>query len=90
MSNRRADPSLWDINPHAALLQDECYESDEDRRWEKFCADVARLLNLPHLDGDQATDGYSLDSAQGMFEGGCTAKECAIELRLDMRNHPTT
>lgn len=45
------------------------HPSDEDERWLKFCRD-AELLIGQGLDGDEATDGFSLDSAHDAFKAG--------------------
>jgi hypothetical protein len=80
---------LDEINPHAALLQSECYVSQSDRDWEAYLAEIARLLGVPDLDGDGDVDGYSIDQAADWFfypEQKLTAREAADEFKhqIDM------
>lgn len=41
-------------------------ESNEDRRWDNWVREAERLLGHD-LDGDEAINGYSLDSAYNAF-----------------------
>jgi hypothetical protein len=45
-----------------------------DRAWERFLAECERLLGLKtgSLDGNEAEDGWSLDSAHDAFKAGLT------------------
>lgn len=46
-----------------------------DRKWSCFVDDIERTLGLAKgaLDGDEAEDGYSLDSAHDAFRAGISA-----------------
>ena len=56
-------------------------DTPADRRWEKWCRDTALALGVPHLDGDGARDGYSLDAAFDFFKDGLSPKDAAEEFR---------
>lgn len=73
---------MTDLNehPHYMLLQSESYVSQEERRWLAWVAKVEAILGHP-LDGDQKTDGYSLDFANDAFADGLTPREYAEEVR---------
>ncbi len=75
---------LHDINPHLALWRSETYEHPEDIRWSRFCDDVAEALNVPHLDGDDDVEGYSIDAALSLFNEGLTVQEAAEEFAAIM------
>lgn len=47
-------------------------EADSERKWLRWCGEVERLSGLDSLDGDEAVDGYSLDSAYQWYVDGET------------------
>lgn len=53
---------IRETNPHAALLASESYESPSDRAWAAYVRKIEKKLGHS-IDGNQATDGYSLDYA---------------------------
>lgn len=69
--------SIEDLNPHLALWRSETRAPRTEQLWLNFCASLAAHLCVADLDGDQRTDGYSLDVAQELFQQGCTAAEAA-------------
>lgn len=73
-----------DINehPHFALLQSENYVSPRERAWLQWVKKVEGLLGHS-LDGDQDTDGYSLDYAHDAFSDGASAEEYADEVKAE-------
>jgi len=73
-------PDLDEMNPHLALAFSESYVSPRERKWEAWTAKVEKILGHD-LDGDQDTDGYSLDYAHDAFADGLTAEEYAAEVR---------
>ena len=71
---------LDELNPHRALWQSETYVSPQERAWEKWTKQVERLMGHS-LDGNQDTDGYSLDYALVLFEEDYTPAEAVTEFR---------
>ena len=69
-----------DLNDHpvAVFAAGENYVSDGERAWLRWVKNVEKLLGHS-LDGDQDTDGYSLDIAHDEFMNGLTPKEYAAE-----------
>jgi hypothetical protein len=55
-----------------------------DRAWERFLGECERLLGLEvgSLDGNEAEDGWSLDSAHDAFKAGLTPAEYVAARRL--------
>jgi hypothetical protein len=51
-----------EINPHLGLLRSESHVSDSERDWFRWLRKVEQKLGHS-IDGNQATDGYSLDYA---------------------------
>lgn len=57
-------------------------DNEGDRRWNRYCSDVEAALGIRSLDGDEAADGYSLDSAYDAFASGLvSAREYALGRR---------
>ncbi len=50
----------------------------EDQRWERWTKDVETRLGHD-LDGDQETEGYSIDHAFAFYTDGLTGEEAARE-----------
>lgn len=73
---------LNDINPHLALWKSET--ADVTSGWEKWVDEVAAILQLDSLDGDQDEDGYSLDAAHDYYEDGLTPVAAANEFLFTM------
>lgn len=71
-----------DLNDHpfAAFARGESYVSPSENRWLRWVKRVESLLGHD-LDGDQDSDGYSLDFAHASFEAGVTAENYVEELR---------
>ena len=76
--------NLDEINPHLALWHRETYVSPNERDWLAFCDDVQSKLNLADLDGDQETDGYSIDMVFDLFDSDETVEDAVIQLRAEM------
>lgn len=79
-------PSL-DDHPMAVFAAGESYESPGDRAWAKWVKKAERLLGHD-LDGNQDTEGYSLDSAYAAFEAGEAAKTYVDEVNADPKYVP--
>jgi hypothetical protein len=74
--------NLSEINPHLALWQSENYVSPTEARWYAWVRAVE--LKLGHsLDGNQQTDGYSLDYAHDAFADGVTVADYVAEVRAE-------
>lgn len=57
-------------------------ESDSSMRaWLQWLRAVQTLLGKPDLDGDDATEGHSLDTASAYFDAGKTPEEAAALFR---------
>jgi hypothetical protein len=69
-----------EINPHAALLASESYESPSDREWARWVRRAEKKLGHS-LDGNQATDGYSLDYAHDYFANMDTVEDYVADVR---------
>lgn len=52
-------------------------DTSSDRTWYRWIASAEKALGIADLDGDEAVDGYSLDSAYEAFEAGVTASAYA-------------
>lgn len=72
---------LNEINPHLALAQSESYVSPQERSFSRVCDAVAKALGVPHLDGDTACEGYSIDQTHDMFLAGADAEQITAEFR---------
>lgn len=70
-------------NPHLDLWRSENHTPPEERRWLAWVADAERLLGGVDLDGDQAADGYSLDTAFDYFESGDTPADFAGDVNVE-------
>lgn len=73
-----------EINPHLGLWQSENYESPFEKRWMRWSDQVEKLLGHD-LDGDEASDGYSIDGAFANFEAGETAENYVAEVRANKK-----
>lgn len=56
-------------------------DTDADREFSDFCDAVAKLLGVPHLDGSDDEEGYSLDAAHDFLVAGLSTAEAAAEFR---------
>ena len=54
-------------------------DTASDRRWSAYCDRVAELLGVPHMDGSDDEEGYSLDHAGDFYSAGMSATEAATE-----------
>lgn len=73
-------PSLE--NPHYELLKSENYVSENERRWYAWVKECETVLGH-NLDGDQETDGYSLDAAMAAFDAGKKATAYIAEVLVE-------
>jgi len=64
---------------HMAVWEAE-RETARDRAWSRWVDNVERSLGHS-LDGNQATDGYSMDWAYEMWQQELTAREAAARVR---------
>lgn len=71
-----------EINPHLALAQSESFQSAGDREWARFVYRAERLLGHG-IDGNEQTDGFSIDLAYAMFEAGDTVADFVVEARAN-------
>jgi hypothetical protein len=71
-----------DLNDHpfALFAAGESYVSAGEQRWLAWVKQAEALVGHS-LDGDEDTDGYSLDSAYAAWEAGVSPKAYAIEVR---------
>lgn len=67
-------------HPFAVFMAGESYEPTEIPRWLAWSARVEKILGHS-LDGDQASDGYSLDDAYAAWKRGTTAADYAREIQ---------
>lgn len=74
---------IGDINPHLGLLASESYVSPGERGWYEFVRQVEKRLGFG-LDGNQQTDGFSLDYAHAAFEAHVTPTEYVAEVYEDI------
>jgi hypothetical protein len=81
MATQVAD--LSEINPHLALLHSESFISECERGWFRFVRKVEKLLGHG-IDGNQKTDGFSLDYAADSYADGWTAEEYVSEVQADV------
>lgn len=71
--------TLDEINPHLGLCLSESYVSPREREWEHWVRRAEKLLGHD-LDGNQGTDGYSLDYAYDHFDAGDTPTDYVTEV----------
>lgn len=77
--------SLEDVNPHYALLKSELAETAEEVAFKHFVTNIE--FELGHdLDGDQDTDGYSIDLAYDMFASGSEVEDAVEEFKVLKEN----
>lgn len=71
-----------DLNDHpfAIFMAGESFISDGERAWLAWVKKVEKLLGHS-LDGDQETDGYSMDFAYDEFENGLTPEHYVADIR---------
>jgi hypothetical protein len=50
--------------------------------WKTFISDAATLLGIENLDGNEKTDGYSLDYAYHAFYDGYTVEEYVATVKV--------
>lgn len=74
---------LSEINPHLALWASENYVSPGERAWEAWVRKLERLIGCD-LDGNQDSDGYSLDFAYAEFEAGIKAAVYAADVLINI------
>lgn len=65
---------------HLAFAQAESASIDTDTRWLSWCGRAEDMLGHA-LDGDQATDGYSLDGAFAAFREGASVVEYVLDVQ---------
>jgi hypothetical protein len=53
------------------------WDTPADKAWDVYCDACERLLKISNLDGNETTDGYSLDSAYDAWKAGIPAAEYA-------------
>jgi hypothetical protein len=74
-----------DLSDHPFSDENIAYESGADDTsdvaWFAFCAAVERELGIEDLDGNQVTDGYSLDHAHDCWMAGDSPAETAAIFR---------
>lgn len=75
----RDTEDIRETNAHAALWQSENYVSPSEREWLRWVKRVEQIVGHS-LDGNQATDGYSLDFAYDAWKAGATAEGYAEEI----------
>ena len=73
-------------HPFAIHMAAESRSSPTERAWERFWAKCEKLLGHS-LDGNDDTDGYSIDGAYAAFDAGATAEQYVAEVREAIWNH---
>lgn len=67
-------------HPFAIFMAGESYESPSEKAWLAWAAEVEEIVGHD-LDGDEDTDGYSIDGAYAAWEAGdCSPAEYAAEI----------
>lgn len=69
-----------ECNPHLALWASENYVSPTERAWEAWVSKVEKKLGHS-LDGNQTTDGYSLDYAYDYWRNGDAVDTYVADVR---------
>lgn len=64
---------------HIAVWEAENYESDRSRAWYAFYDAVEKLMGHD-IDGDQATDGYSIDGFHDLWKAGLTPEAAVAQI----------
>lgn len=68
-----------DIDTHAEVWAAEQHESADASDWYAWIAEAQRLAGHD-LDGDEATDGYSLDYAHEAWSSGKTVRDYILTI----------
>jgi len=66
---------------HQEVWRLETFQSQSELTWLHWAAEVEALADLDTLDGDQETDGYSMDFAYDAFCDGESAESHAQRIR---------
>lgn len=68
---------------HIEVFEMEKRSEAVDRKWSRFLDEVEIHMGLAKgsMDGDEAVDGYSLDSAYDAFRAGISARSYALGRR---------
>lgn len=64
------------------FVRSESYVSPTEKRWLAWCKKVEKLLGHD-LDGNQATEGYSIDYAHDAFMNGETPEAYVADVLLE-------
>ncbi len=72
---------------HLQVYQIEKYVPKGEREWLSWAATVEHALGHS-LDGDQATNGYSLDYAYDWFRTGAKTMEYVLEVKSKSNYNP--
>ena len=69
-------------NPSAACLTNPLptFISHDELRWSSFC-NLAEDMLGHDLDGDQETDGYSIEDALAAFDDGASVVEYVLDVQ---------
>ena len=67
---------------HMAIWQAEQAVPEHEARWLMWIEEVEKLLGHD-ADGDQSTDGYSMDGFYDMFKTGMSAVSAVESLRVE-------
>lgn len=71
-------------HPFAIFMEGESYSSPSEQAWLAWCKAVERLLGHD-LDGDDESEGYSLDEAYACWEAGDSPQTYVDEVRGRLR-----
>jgi hypothetical protein len=65
-------------------------DTDEDRRFSRYCDEIAKCLEVEHIDGSDDEEGYSIDAAYELFRQGTSVVGAVYVLsaRMDARYKP--
>ena len=72
----------YNEHPFAVFLASEAFVSAKEKDWLRWI-NVAEKIAGHSLDGDQDTDGYSLDGAYDAFEAGLFPEEYLEKIAYD-------
>lgn len=53
------------------------WEPEGPQPWDSYVDKCVRMLGVEHEDGDEAIDGYSLDSMHAAYQAGMSAEDYA-------------
>ena len=65
---------------------EKAWESQGAQPWDSYVDKIVRLMGVENEDGDEATDGYSIDSMGDAFDAGIVAEDYAKGVRAPAKS----